>query len=267
MCRDIRNFIIPVVAGLSIGQPVQALAQETAERGICGQPQVLNAASLSLEGVPEELVGEFVKLERSEPRYIEISLAQRAELTFATRGAEADTVLMLLNSAGEFIDSDDDGGEELDSRLVTALNPGDYCLQVSKFGDYEVLSTDVPVTIAAAAGPEPCMISAGRRFELGPDSEAIIATDVLTDKADFVLKLAPGTGAQILAKSPVFDTYLTLEDQDGAVIDEDDDGFQGTDSMIELSPADGGAEYCIRLSSYDDDNGIYALSLSPVTEQ
>lgn len=236
------------------------------DAGFCGQPKFMTSETISMNGETEEVAGRFVDLERNEPRYLELRLAARAQLTFSTRGANVDTILLLLDSSGNLVTSDDDGGDVLDSRLVTVLQPGNYCLQVSKFGDYEEMLVNVPVTITAGPGPEPCVRTASNRYDLAADSEAIITSDVLQDRATFALELRAGTGVRIEAKSPVFDTLLSLEDDKGEVVAQNDDSGEGTDSAIELAPVTQDAEYCAVLDSYDPDGGIYALSFIPLSE-
>jgi hypothetical protein len=61
------------------------------------------------------------------------------------------------------------------------------------------------------------------------------------------------------------DTYLDLYDEDGQLLDSDDDGGDGTDSLIMLYPIPAAGTYQIQVSAFSGD-GDYSLSLTIVAD-
>lgn len=248
---------------LSLGT---AGAQEAAPAtGACGQPAALNAQSLSFDKQPEDVTGAFVQLRRNEPRYVELAITAPVALTFAADSGSHDSTLILFGENGQIVASDDDSGGDMNARIVSRLNPGKYCLQVDTVANFAETDAVIPVAITPAPPPDACIRTAGAPIELKPDSDEIITSDQLQTKASVALNLAAGTGVRIEARSPIFDTYLTLEDGIGQVISEDDDGGGDTNSKLELAPVSEAGSYCVNLTSLDESAGLYALSITPIT--
>lgn len=242
-----------------------ALAQATPEAGICGQPPALTAAALTIDAQPAGVTGEFVELARNEPRYIELTIGAAVDLTMATDTSKADTTLVLFNAQGQVVASDDDGGGDTNSRIVAALQPGAYCLQVDQIGALDAPGAIVPVSISGAPGPDACVKQAEAPVEIGPDSDEIITSDTLQGSAHLAMNIKAGTGVTIQAQSPIFDTYLKLEDRVGQIVAEDDDGGGDTNSKLELAPVAEDGLYCVTLTGLSDEGGLYALSVIPNT--
>ncbi|WP_157935801.1 hypothetical protein [Paracoccus zhejiangensis] len=245
-----------------------AEAQESASpaTGLCGQPAALTAQSLSFDKQPEDVTGAFVQLRRNEPRYIELGITAPVALTMLADSGSVDTTLILFGDKGQIVASDDDGGGDTNARIVSRLQPGNYCLQVDTVVNFAETDAVVPVSITPAPPPDACIRTAGEPVEIKAGSDEIITSDQLSAKASIALNVAAGTGVRIEARSPIFDTYLTLEDGIGQVISEDDDGGGDTNSKLELAPVSTDGSYCVNLTSLDESGGIYALSIIPITE-
>lgn len=266
---DFRHFLAaPAILALSLAAGADALAQqpsgEAPSAGVCGQPLALNAAQMSFDAQPTQVVGAFVQLVRNEPRYVELTVSVPVALTLATDTSQADTTLMLFDDTGAMLASDDDGAGDTNARIVTALQPGRYCLQVDRIGALDASSAVVPVSVVGAPSPDACISQADAPIRMGADSDEIISSGQLKDKTRMAIELAAGTGLRIEASSPIFDTFLTVEDQVGRIVGEDDDGGGGTDSMLELPAFDKDGTYCVTLSGLDDQAGLYALAISPI---
>ena len=96
-------------------------------------------------------------------------------------------------------------------------------------------------------------------FAQGGDSISVgdTVTGELTDdepQATFTLEAEADMIVNISLTSDFFDTYLTLEDEDGDVISTNDDA-SGTNSMIAGASLEEGATYTIIAESYSSHNG------------
>lgn len=242
-----------------------AFAQDGAPAvGACGQPAALNSQPVVLNAVPTEVTGGLVELRRNEPRYVELTIGSQMPITLATLTAERDMTLILFNDKGEVVGSDDDSGSDSNAQLIALLEPGVYCAQIAAYGGLDASAVVVPFSISGAPPASACIRNAAAPVEIGPDSDEIITTGMLNGPVNLAFRLAPGTDLNIAARSPMFDTILTLEDGLGRQVATDDDGGDGTNSLLELTASDAAMDYCVTVSSLDDDRGIYSLALSPV---
>ncbi|MEW6755795.1 MAG: pre-peptidase C-terminal domain-containing protein [Candidatus Latescibacterota bacterium] len=154
------------------------------------------------------------------------------------------------------IDANDDW-DGLNSHLELALEAGDYLLEVQAYAEYQLGQYWLTVSSAAVAGDED---SAGP-LPLAYDEPASGALMPIGDWDEYTFWGSEGEVVALEARSPEFDTYLELE-LDGLVIAADDDGGEGTNSLIEelVLPASG--QYLVRLSSYGYAGaGGYSLAL------
>ena len=264
--QDFRPLLLAAVAVTCSFGSAQAQDSAAPATGACGQAAVLNAQTLSFDKQPEDVTGAFVQLRRNEPRYIELGITAPVALTMLADSGSVDSTLILFGENGQIVASDDDGGGDTNARIVSRLEPGTYCLQVDTVTDFSQTDAVVPVSITPAPPPDACIRTAGDPVEIKPDSDEVITSDQLNTKASFALNVAAGTGVRIEARSPIFDTYLTLEDGIGQVISEDDDGGGDTNSKLELAPVSEDGSYCVSLTSLDEKGGLYALSIIPITE-
>ncbi len=178
--------------------------------------------------------------------------------------SQFDTYLTLLRD-GVPVDSNDDGGDGTNSRLVVSLPAnGAYTAIVSSYrentgGRYQITLALAP----APAGPgqvarvQPGQTLSGR-LEPGDKQRGNGAYEDWFD-----LDGRAGQQVAIELHSSAFDAYLELRDPSGNIVAENDDGGQGTDSYIVTSlPVNG--HYRIVARSYGDDphTGLYELKVS-----
>ncbi len=163
------------------------------------------------------------------------------------------------------VDSNDDGGDGNDARLVTILPAtGTYTVVVTSYsqssggGRYTVsLSiTDAPAGAGRVESIRPGRAVSGRlepgdRPRSGGGYQDTWEFDARANQ-DVVIEMRSGD----------FDTYLELRDPSGALVAENDDGGDGTNSLI-VARTDRAGRYRITARSFGDREatGLYELTL------
>ena len=179
-----------------------------------------------------------------------------------------DTVIDLLDAQGTLIDSDDDGGGNLSSRLEVELDPGTYCLSTRGFS-----GTMVPANVSIGLQSHEAMTEGFTGGGFGGVPECLPETDAQTLGAG---TLGTGEGEALTATAPIgavpfyrftlssempivitsenpsADPYTYLYDGSGGLIAENDD-FDGLNSRIELSDALAPGTYCVALEALSDE--------------
>ncbi len=166
------------------------------------------------------------------------------------------------------LDSNDDGGDGNNARIMTVLpNNGTYTIVVSAYsenrtgGRYTLMLASTNTSVGAAG--QTARINYGQRLagrlESGDRTREAGGTE---DWWEF-----DGRGGQdvtIELRSGAFDTFLELRDPHGERVAENDDGLgEGTDSFIIAHLAESG-RYRIVVRGYGDREatGFYELALS-----
>lgn len=242
-----------------------AFAQATPGVGACGQSAMLNGQPITLNAKPTEVTGGLVELRRNEPRYVEMTIGAQMPITLATLTSDRDMTLILFDTKGEVVGADDDSGVDSNAQLIAMLEPGVYCAQIASYGGTDASPLIVPFSVSAAPPADACIMNAAAPVEMRQDSDEIITTGVLGEPVNLAFRLAAGTNLSIAARSPMFDTILTVQDEWGREVATDDDGGDDTNSLLEMSASDTAKDYCVTLTSLDDDRGIYSLALTPAT--
>jgi hypothetical protein len=180
--------------------------------------------------------------------------------------ARFDSYLVLLYN-GMPVDSNDDGGEGNNARLMTILpGTGTYTIVASQFGES---GSGGPYRLSLAFSEPPA--GAGRIERLTPGqrvSGRLEPGDRPRGGGGYqdIWEFDGRAGQDVLIEmhSTELDPYLELRDADGAMIAENDDGGEGNDALILTRlPRDG--RYRIIARSYGDHEatGFYELSLNP----
>lgn len=262
-------------AGLALAM-LQASGAAAQDRGACGQPAALTAATLP-GPLPAPMQVRLLP-ERGEPRYVDILLTQPSRLRLETNAdRDLDPVLVLFDASGNMLGLDDDGGDGLDSLLILDLPAGSYCAQVRVLGvGLPPPGAAVALSIAFGTQAEPTVVTptgaascddprAPRIDAPMPGSTALRreGTLVAGQRNHYRLVAGPGSGAlRIDLGSTDFDTVLAVRNAFGVTVAENDDfpGL-GTDSRVDLPPAPG--EYCLVVGAFADaGGGTYALALA-----
>lgn len=229
-----------LVAG-GVGDSHAGMFQITVRRQALPSNAVTAGGQLSLDG--REVTG---LLSSGSPPQFRFSLPQRRLVSIDMRSSEFDSALE-LHGPGTSLD-DDDGGGGRDARIEAVLQPGDYIVTATKsggpFGIFTLSARTEEVPENAGGG------------ELRLD-EARDATLVSTNTKDRY-KLVIGSGGRyvIRASSDDFDTFVALE-RDGDRIDGDDDGGDGTNSLLRVSLQPGAYE--VMVTAADRRSGRYRL--------
>ncbi len=179
--------------------------------------------------------------------------------------SEFDAYLVLLRD-GAVVDSNDDGGEGRNARIITALPAsGTYSAVVSAFGGGATGRYTLALTPLMGEVPAP-----GRMGRLDFGSRVIgrlepgdqVRNDGgLEDAWEFEAR--GGEDISVELRSTAFDTYLELYGPDGSLIAQDDDGLgEGTNSLVTAHLSRGG-RYRLVVRAYEakDAAGPYELAL------
>jgi hypothetical protein len=81
-----------------------------------------------------------------------LGIAAPVDLQLDARSFDLDTVLEVYDAAGGLVADNDDGPDGTNSRIETALSPGDYCVTVRDYND-SVGSFDLSLVLAGMAPP------------------------------------------------------------------------------------------------------------------
>ena len=179
----------------------------------------------------------------------EMEVAIRAE---HSEESELDPKVSVYDADGALIGTDDDGGEGRNAYLITTLSPGTYDIVVFAYGstegDYRLMvDRREPQELGSIAVGQtrPGELLAPRdchEYDLQLDQQVYVYIDLV--KAD----------------DSGLDPKLYLMDSDGVEIENNDDGGEGTNSLIRrLLPA---GTYTISVRAYGSTRGAYELSVS-----
>ncbi len=179
-----------------------------------------------------------------------------------------DAYLVLLHD-GAVVDTNDDGGEGQNARIVTVLpDSGTYTAVVTSYGSQsgggrytlQLTPLDGPPPAPGATGQIAMgervvgRLEAGDRVRAGGGYQDFWEFDARGDE-DVVVEL----------RSSAFDAYLELYGPDGTILAQDDDGLgDGTNSLITARLSRPG-RYRLVARSYADSGsaGLYELALLP----
>jgi hypothetical protein len=194
---------------------------------------------------------------RGEP--IRFRMDEAAVLQATMRTAEFDAYLVLTDAAGNVISEDDDSGGGRDARIVQPLEPGEYVLWATAFGEHEGGGYRLQTALLEDSAETSVSIGATVRAILAAGGERHPTRGSAVRYYD--LRLAREDTVRIDLQSSDFDAYLVLEDDHGRVLAENDDAAPGTtDAQIRLR-LEAGA-YRIGVTSYEPEGaGQFTLAV------
>lgn len=207
-------------------------------------------------------VGEF-------GRAVTYQLRLRAgERIVASMSSEAFDSYLSITRAGdaEELGSDDDGGEGVNARLrFTAPADGSYtllaqALDAEGMGDF---------TLTLEAGREPAPVPEQTIRVGGTVNGALTDTDAVLETDDtyydlYRVRAPAGTRLVVDMRSEDFDTFLTAGTGSAQAfedVESDDDGGEGTNSLLRVTVPAGG-ELLIRANSLGEGTGDYTLKVT-----
>ena len=192
----------------------------------------------------------------------------RVEVTLTS--PDFDTYLYLVNPANQLIASNDDTSGNTDSRIpdsgsIALLDGGTHTIEVTSFHSSGFGSYSLALVGAADSTALTCStITPGQGITANLDVGDLSSRNRSGSRADCYSFLGEaGARLTIAMDSSDFDTYLYLMDAAGEVIDSNDDGGTGTNSIaIVTLPVTGG--YIVEATSFGTDGeGSYTLSITP----
>ena len=206
---------------------------------------------------------DFYRLTIDAPGLIQVWTASQPDV------GDFDTLLTLYTASGDRLSENDDGGDSAWSRIVVALDAGEYFISV-EVDDYEAAL--VPYRLRATAQPvetvsetEPNDIDVTAEVIEWGDGEALlieatIGSDgdidsfqfVLSEETTVIFETGPRTGT-----TTDNDTTLTIYDEDLWEIAYNDDAAGSWSRIEETLPA--GTYYIVVESYFDDESFEYTL--------
>ena len=176
-----------------------------------------------------------------------------------------DPYLVLKNSSGTTLSSDDDGGDGLNSRILfSSENTGTYYLEAGSYadqtdGNYEITATEI-LPPADDYGSTPDQSGS---LSIGASKQGEIET--LGDRDWFAINLQAGKSYSFeLTGITLGDPILYLRYSDGITLLSDDDGGDGLNSRILFSSENSGTYYLDAGSYADRTKGSYEIKATEI---
>lgn len=185
----------------------------------------------------------------------EFSLAEPQEVRIDLSSPERDTVLYLLAEDGRLIEADDDTGSGNDARIERALAAGSYRIEASALGWSGREGGAFELSIRVVEG---CLevVDLGVLVDTlnasGEWSHFGCESDYRSDRAGqrYRFELTDNRRIRIDLTSELADAFVYLLNDDGALLESDDDGGVGYNSRIERFL--GAGTYMIEATNWGD---------------
>jgi len=173
------------------------------------------------------------------------------------RSDDVDSILVVTDAQGHLLAQDDDSGGDLDARVLLDVEPGDYTLWASGYGDNSV----GPFRLETLLTP---------RDRVTVFEDRLSGTDRLDERRqtparEHVFQIEEPTEVVLELQSPAFDAYLVLEDQAGHVMTENDDFAEHTTDARITWNLDAGTYRAVATSYAPGESGEYKLFIRPLT--
>ena len=242
--------------------PSQAGAYTLAVRGTAANIGTVSLGQ-SVSGNLSSSSGRTVLGDGSSADLYEFTVTSQQVVTITMRSVAMDAYMVLMDSSGLYLASDDDSGGGTDSQIVRTLAPGKYRAEAGTFvgqGGAYTLSLQ-------ATNPTVTTITAGQTVNGTLSSTSGRSGGCAGCYADlYQFTLTSSQTLSVAMNSTVFDTYLRVLDGSGNMLAADDDSGGGTNSLVQRAFAAG--TYRIEATSYSSGiGGAYTLALSAVTAQ
>ncbi len=233
--------VLSIVAVTMLGPAVSTKAQETMSCQVIdlGTLAAGDDSSLEAEGrwTTDDCDSSF-HLDSDAHDY-QFTVEESGRIRIELKSEEADSYLYLLDSDGNRITDNDDGGGRLDARIERDLLPGVYSVEATTVGGRRQGAADFSLTISRVVGCEPQHLGA---LELGTDLTATGTWTLDTCGSRFVVQhpafgysfeMPTGGRVRIDLRSPEGDAVLSLISATAGLISANDDGGERRNSRIE----------------------------------
>ncbi len=194
---------------------------------------------------------------------LEFEVDEPVVLDAVMRSGEVDAFLVVTDDEGNFVTKDDDSGGDLDAHIGwPILEPGQYTLWATSYGGDEQGEYYLETEFTEVPELEYGEIDVGQRLHgllepgdstYGPRDSYVEYYELQIDETQYV---------QIDMKSDYLDAYLVLEDDDGELIEENDDAVMGmtTDARINIELEPG--SYRVGATTFGrNEQGLFNLSV------
>ncbi|MDR0586855.1 MAG: PPC domain-containing protein [Treponema sp.] len=175
---------------------------------------------------------------------------------------DIDTYLELYDAAGRKLAEDDDSNYDTNAKISLLLEAGVYYVKVSAYekGEYTLRCTEMEPNLIDAYEPDDRQEDA-KTISIGEEQIHSFTTEDDVDWVRFTVDLQGAYNIRAWGiENSDLDTYLSLYDSTGSLIDENDDAGETYASSIttDLSPG----LYYIRVHVLEYPSGSYKLALS-----
>ncbi len=262
---------IGLLVSASITASVIFPATAFAQLSVCGvspaevQPFGGFGANVSSISAPAQMQ---IQLQPGVSNYLQFEVSSPTDVRIeATDESGVDPVMVLLDTSGNELASDDDGGGGRASRIETSLNPGSYCARVYNFSSNNGPTTiqlsrwDMEaITVGAATGggaAEACTAATpAEPIAFGPINAALSNGGAINFSRSGGVTYHRFTvdnplGLTITANNTEADPVLRVYDNAGNVVFENDD-YDGLNAQIDMQTPLQSGDYCIAVSALSD---------------
>lgn len=169
----------------------------------------------------------------------QFTVEEGGRIRIELKSEDADSYLYLLDSDGNRITDNDDGGGRLDARIERDLLPGVYSVEATTVGGRRQGAADFSLTISRVVGCEPQHLGT---LELGTDLTTTGTWTLDTCGSRFVVQhpafgysfeMTTGGRVRIDLRSTEGDAVLSLISATAGLISANDDGGERRNSRIE----------------------------------
>ncbi|QDG76103.1 S8 family serine peptidase [Labrenzia sp. PHM005] len=184
----------------------------------------------------------------------------------SSAGTLSDPTLTLRDSLGNVITYNDDGGTGYESRLeYTPTSSGTYYLDVAAYGS---ATGSYVVRTSSTGGSTDIAGDTSTTATITAGSTVTGTLDFAVDRDWYQIQLTAGGIYQIDLKGApsgagtIADPYVRLYNSSGQLVDYNDDGGTGLESLLQYTPSTTGTYYISAGSFRNTDLGTYSLSVS-----
>ena len=273
--RDGGNIGIGFAIALDEVQPFLVAVREGRAAQTVQTPQIdANAQSITLNGQPISgtLSDRSSVLPADDSYFNAYSFDGQAgqQILIEMSSSDFDAYLILIGPDGESIGQDDDSGGDTNSRLIATLPAGGrYTILANTYsagetGNYSLraATTSARPTTQTPGGtrPAPQGVILREQGVLGANSQVLEEDGSLYDQYQF--QGQQGQRVTISMESSEFDTYLLLVDPNGQLVDQNDDGSQGSTNSQIVATLPSSGTYTIIANAYDSSGrGRYTITV------
>ncbi len=207
------------------------------------------------------------------------TLSTDAQVRIEAQGRGAgDPTVDLFDSDGNIVMSDDDSGGNGSARAEVDLAAGTYCVTTRSFDnapmtafvrigltDQEPLTEGLDMTLPPDGGDDMGQIEQGGVCDASTPAEPLAmgtaGTASVADVPFWRFTLTQATGVTVTAENDMADPYITIYDNGGNYIGENDD-FDGLNSRIDVTEILEPGDYCISMQALSDTSAPITVSVS-----